>query len=187
MSGDEGEDGDDGDEGDSNDEDLDFGEDDYEDSEVDDEAVDKDIEKGDKKKTSTLTIKELEKIFTKATNGSTYALMRVSNIFAKFTNPEKKAESLDEENIYNNPKYYKKILKFCIKSLPEIFDLKLTSTDTKDNESSLSSLKEVLKKYLGTYSKMLKNSDSAIINYAYTYIGNILPLILLYKVSTINQ
>jgi hypothetical protein len=135
---------------------LDFGEDDY---------IESKSESEEKKK--PLTIDDLRKIMKKTYSGTTFALNKMISIFGKVTN--QKVDSLDDDNILNKSKVITKIIKFCIKSLPEVLLLKYNSLET----SEQSSTKGSIHRYLTILGKFLKNAEKGMISFLFKFIENI--------------
>lgn len=156
--------------------DLDFGEDDYiesEDEEEDSEGKGKGKVVKEKKETK-MTKSELSKILKKCMSGTPFALTKLIIIFAKITNPNQKIDSLDEDNALNKPKIIGKVIKFCIKNLPEILVLKYnTLTD--------SAVKNIIRRYLSALTRFLKNAESSMIALVFKYIENISSLVIGFK------
>jgi nucleolar complex protein 2 len=155
---------------------LDFGEDDYIESEDEDEEEKTKKHKEQKK----VTKDELKKLIKKTIAGNTFAMTKMIIIFSRITNTNN-MESLDEENALNKPKIINKITKFCIKNLPEILNLKSSSIASKNKKEPIGNLKGVIKRYLSVLTKYLKTAESPMISLMFKYIDNISELVLGYK------
>ena len=108
-------------------ENLDFGEEDYVESDEDSQIGQEDEEKVEK----ILTKREFKRIYLQATKGKPYALTKLVRIFAKLVNPDLKFDFVENENIMNNHKFYKKMIKIAIKVLPDLFNAKISSFQNK--------------------------------------------------------
>jgi hypothetical protein len=143
---------------------LDFGEEDY---------IESESESEEKKK--QLTLDDLKRIMKKTHSGTTFALNKFIAIFAKVTN--QKVDSLDDDNILNKSKVISKVIKFSIKSLPEILLLKYNSLDVNEKGN----IKGTIHRYLTLLSKFLKNAEKPMISFLFKYIDNISQLVILFK------
>lgn len=166
--------------------DLDFDEDDYIESEEEPDENGSDKGDAEEAKKSKLTKEELKKLLKKSLEGTPYALTKMVIIFNKIINPSQRNESLDEDNVLNKQAICSKILKFCIKDLPEILNLKLSSISqhgVKEETVSdkTSTVKNIVRRYLGTLAKFLKNADFSMTNLVFKYIENLASLVLSFK------
>lgn len=158
---------------------LDFGEDDYIESEDEDEEEKTKKPKEQKK----ITKDELKKLIKKTIAGNTFAITKIIIIFSRITN-QNNIESLDEDNALNKPKIINKITKFCIKNLPEILNLKsssIISKNKKRDQESNSNLKGLTKRYLSVLTRYIKTAESPMITLMFKYIDNISDLVLGFK------
>jgi nucleolar complex protein 2 len=147
---------------------LDFDEEDYIESES--EKSEEEVKK------KPLTIDELKRIMKKTYSGTTFALSKIISIFAKVTN--QKVDNLDEDDILNKSKVVAKIIKFSIKSLPEILLLKYNSLETNENKGSI---KGLIHRFLSSLAKFLKNAEKSMISFLFKYIDNISQLVVIFK------
>jgi nucleolar complex protein 2 len=160
---------------------LDFGEEDYVESE-NEEVQSGEEEKREKK----LTKVELKKLINKCGEGAPMAITKMIILFSKVTSTTQKLESLDEDNALNNPKIVQNLIKFCIKNLAEILALKLHSINAQGvKENSLSDkssvIKNLIKRYLAVLSKYIKSTENAMLAFIYKNMGTISELIFVYK------
>jgi len=155
---------------------LDFGEDDYIESEDEDEEEKQKKPKEHKK----ITKDELKKLIKKSLAGNTFAITKMIIIFSRITSTSNN-ESLDEENALNKPKIINKVTKFCIKNLPEILNLKSSSITLKNTKEPTGNFKGAIKRYLSVLTKYLKTAESPMISLMFKYIDNISELVLGYK------
>jgi nucleolar complex protein 2 len=146
---------------------LDFGEEDYIESEEDEE---------EKPKEKKVTKTELKKLIKKTLSGSAFAIRRMIIIFSKISNPNYSTESLDDDNALNKPKIINKVIRFCIKNIPDILQLKINSQD-----KDAGSLKSTLKRYLSVLTRYLKTAEPPRVALVFKYIDNISEIILSYK------
>ena len=159
---------------------LDFGEDDYIESESEEEPEEKSKKQKEQKK---ITKVELKKLIKKVIAGNSFAITKMIIIFSRITNTNT-IESLDEDNALNKPKIINKITKFCVKNLPEILNLKLSSSlvNYKKRESeSVGNLKGLTKRYLSVLTRYLKTAESPMISLMFKYIDNLSELVISYK------
>jgi nucleolar complex protein 2 len=160
---------------------LDFGEEDYVESE------DEDVQSGeDQKREKKLTKLELKKLINKCGEGAPMAITKMIILFSKITSNSQKLESLDEDNALNKPKIVQNLLKFCIKNLAEILVLKIHSINAQGvKENSLSDkssvIKNLIKRYLGVLTKYIKTTENAMLAFIYKNMGTISELIFVYK------
>lgn len=168
--------------------DLDFAEEDYieSDEELEEEEEGSQKDGAEETKKSKLTKEELKKLLKKSVEGTPYALTKMVIIFNKIINPSQRNESLDEDNVLNKQTVCSRVLKFCIKDLPEILSLKLSSISQhgvkeESVNSKTSTVKNIIRRYLGTLAKFLKSADFSMTNLVFKYIENIASLVLNFK------
>lgn len=149
---------------------LDFGPEDYIESEGEEEDEDKEP------KGLTITKEDLNKSIKSANSGNLMGINRLIILFAKITNPNQNIDSLDPKNVLNKVKYINQIIKFCIKDLPNIINLKAFTNNTFNIQS-----KPIIKRFITSYSKFLKHSEPNFITFAFKHIMNIVDLICLFK------
>ena len=100
---------------------LDFKEEDYIPSENEEE-------KEEKKKMKAMSKKELKKLMDKVSEGSEIYITKFLILTGKLTNPESEMNFVEgEENVLNQNKVINNIIKYFIKELPDILQLKINS------------------------------------------------------------
>lgn len=161
-------------------ENLDFGEDDYIESDEDSQVEPEEEEVKEK----ILTEKAFQKIYLQATKGKPYALTKLVQIFSKLINPEFKSDFNDTENIINSHSFYKKMIKIAVKTLPDLFNVKISSFQNKNDIPT--SIKQLIKRFLTKYSYFITYSEKGIINFIFKHIHKLTDLVLLFKVKYVK-
>ena len=119
---------------------LDFKEEDYIPSESE--------EKDEEKKTQSMTKKDLKKLMDKVSEGSEIYITKFLILVGKLTNPEKEMNlSEDTENVLNQNKVINNIIKYFIKELPDILQLKINTKNEDKNKSNNNLIKAIKNKY----------------------------------------
>jgi hypothetical protein len=155
---------------------LDYGEDDYVESEPEEEEGSVvEGEEQPQKKHKKLTKIELKRILKKSQDGVPFALTKLIIIFGRITAPSQKLDSLDEDDLLNKPKIVNKLLKFCIVKIPQILSLK------HNNKQEETQIKSLMKRYLSILSRLLKTAEYNLISIVFRDIEPISDLILLFK------
>ena len=117
---------------------LDFKEEDYIPSENEEE-------KEEKKKMKAMSKKELKKLMDKVSEGSEIYITKFLILTGKLTNPESEMNFVEgEENVLNQNKVINNIIKYFIKELPDILQLKINSKNEEKNKSN----NNLIKKYI---------------------------------------
>ena len=145
---------------------LDFKEEDYIPSESE--------EKEEKKKTKSLSKKELKKLMEKVSEGSEIYITKFLILTGEITNPNKEMNLEEgEENILNQNKVINNIIKFFIKELPDILQLKMNSKNEEKNKSN----NNLIKKYVSILTRYIKTCEQEMQNFIFYNIEKISPLI----------
>ena len=145
---------------------LDFKEEDYIPSE----------DEGDeeKEKMQSLSKKELKKLMDKVSEGSEIYITKFLILTGRLTNPDKEM-NLEEgkENVLNQNKVINNIIKYFIKELPDILQLKMNSKNEEKNKSNNS----LIKKYVSILVRYIKTCEQEMQNFIFYNIEKISPLI----------
>jgi nucleolar complex protein 2 len=162
---------------------LDFGEDDYIESEDEEE---KEYSETKVKREKKITKIELKKIIKKCKDGNPIGITKMIIIFTKITSPNYKTDSLDEDDIFNKPKIVQKLLKFCLRNLVEILVLKLHSITPsglkeKNLNQKTSVIKNLIRRYLSALCRYTKNTENQMLAYIFKNISSLSELIFEYK------
>jgi hypothetical protein len=158
-------------------ENLDFGEEDYVESDQDSQEEKEEEEKEEK----ILTKKEFKRIYLQATKGKSYGLSKLVSIFSKLVNPDLKFNFVDTTNLLNSHKFYKKIVKIAVKIIPDMFNAKISSYKSKNEIPS--SLKLLIKRFLTKYSFYVTYTEKGLVNFIFKYIHKLTDLVLLFNVN----
>ena len=145
---------------------LDFKEEDYIPSE----------DEGDeeKEKMQSLSKKELKKLMDKVSEGSEIYITKFLILTGKLTNPDKEMNLEEgEENVLNQNKVINNIIKYFIKELPDILQLKMNSKTEEKNKSNNS----LIKKYVSILVRYIKTCEQEMQNFIFYNIEKISPLI----------
>ena len=169
---------DDGDNVDHEPENLDFGEEDYVESDDDSQ-----IGQEEENKEKILTKRDFKRIYLQATKGKPYALTKMVRIFAKLVNPDLKFDFVENENIMNSHKFYKRMIKIAVKTLPDLFNAKISSFKNKSDIPN--SIKQLIKRFITKYSYFITYTEKGLINFIFKYIHKITDLVLLFKVRSL--
>ena len=145
---------------------LDFKEEDYIPSE----------DEGDeeKEKMQSLSKKELKKLMDKVSEGSEIYITKFLILTGRLTNPDKEMNLEEgEENVLNQNKVINNIIKYFIKELPDILQLKMNSKNEEKNKSNNS----LIKKYVSILVRYIKTCEQEMQNFIFYNIEKISPLI----------
>ena len=145
---------------------LDFKEEDYIPSE----------DEGDeeKEKMQSLSKKELKKLMDKVSEGSEIYITKFLILTGRLTNPDKEMNLEEgEENVLNQNKVINNIIKYFIKELPDILQLKMNSKNEEKNKSNNS----LIKKYVSILVRYIKTCELEMQNFIFYNIEKISPLI----------
>ena len=145
---------------------LDFKEEDYIPSE----------DEGDeeKEKMKSLSKKELKKLMDKVSEGSEIYITKFLILTGRLTNPDKEMNLEEgEENVLNQNKVINNIIKYFIKELPDILQLKMNSKNEEKNKSNNS----LIKKYVSILVRYIKTCEQEMQNFIFYNIEKISPLI----------
>ena len=145
---------------------LDFKEEDYIPSE----------DEGDeeKEKIQSLSKKELKKLMDKVSEGSEIYIAKFLILTGRLTNPDKEMNLEEgEENVLNQNKVINNIIKYFIKELPDILQLKMNSKNEEKNKSNNS----LIKKYVSILVRYIKTCEQEMQNFIFYNIEKISPLI----------
>ena len=146
--------------------DLDFKEEDYIPSD--------DEEKEEQEKMQSLSKKELKKLMDKVSEGSELYITKFLILTGKLTNPDKEMNLEEgEENVLNQNKVINNIIKYFIKDLPDILQLKMNSKNEEKNKANNS----LIKKYVSILIRYIKTCELEMQNYIFYNIEKISPLI----------
>ena len=145
---------------------LDFKEEDYIPSESE--------EKDEEKKTQSMTKKDLKKLMDKVSEGSEIYITKFLILVGKLTNPEKEMNlSEDTENVLNQNKVINNIIKYFIKELPDILQLKINTKNEDKNKSN----NNLIKRYVSLLIRYIKTCEQEMQNFIFFNIEKISPLI----------
>ena len=145
---------------------LDFKEEDYIPSESE--------EKEEKEKTKSLSKKELKKLMDKVSEGSDIYISKFLILTGEITNPNKEMNLEEgEENILNQNKVINNIIKYYIKELPDILQLKMNSKNEEKNKSN----NNLIKRYVSILVRYIKTCEQEMQNFIFYNIEKISPLI----------
>ena len=145
---------------------LDFKEEDYIPSESE--------EKDEEKKTQSMTKKDLKKLMDKVSEGSEIYITKFLILVGKLTNPEKEMNlSEDTENVLNQNKVINNIIKYFIKELPDILQLKINTKNEDKNKSN----NNLIKRYVSILIRYIKTCEQEMQNFIFFNIEKISPLI----------
>jgi len=146
--------------------DLDFKEEDYIPSD--------DEEKEEQEKMQSLSKKELKKLMDKVSEGSELYITKFLILTGKLTNPDKEMNLEEgEENVLNQNKVINNIIKYFIKDLPDILQLKMNSKNEDKNKSN----NNLIKKYVSILVRYIKTCEQEMQNFIFYNIEKISPLI----------
>ena len=146
--------------------DLDFKEEDYIPSD--------DEEKEEQEKMQSLSKKELKKLMDKVSEGSEIYITKFLILTGRLTNPDKEMNLEEgEENVLNQNKVINNIIKYFIKELPDILQLKMNSKNEEKNKSNNS----LIKKYVSILVRYIKTCEQEMQNFIFYNIEKISPLI----------
>jgi len=146
--------------------DLDFKEEDYIPSD--------DEEKEEQEKMQSLSKKELKKLMDKVSEGSELYITKFLILTGKLTNPDKEMNLEEgEENVLNQNKVINNIIKYFIKDLPNILQLKMNSKNEDKNKSN----NNLIKKYVSILVRYIKTCEQEMQNFIFYNIEKISPLI----------
>ena len=146
--------------------DLDFKEEDYIPSD--------DEEKEEQEKMQSLSKKELKKLMDKVSEGSELYITKFLILTGKLTNPDKEMNLEEgEENVLNQNKVINNIIKYFIKDLPDILQLKMNSKNEEKNKSN----NNLIKKYVSILVRYIKTCEQEMQNFIFYNIEKISPLI----------
>ena len=149
--------------------DLDFKEEDYIPSESDENE-----EKEENKKIKAMSKKELKKLMDKVNEGSELYITKFLILTGRLTNPNTEMNFEEsEENILNQNKVINNIIKYFIKDLPDILQLKINAKTEEKNKSNNS----LIKKYVSILVRYIKTCELEMQNYIFYNIEKISPLI----------
>lgn len=156
-----------------------------------------------KKKAKTVSKEELAKLLKNCLTGNNYYITKIIQLFNKINS--NKVETMDDEHVLNIPKYTNKLIKFFIKDLPDILAMKLTSANLmekpsnalklKSNEFALegeseaeefesggaANSKALVKRYLSSLSKYIKNAESSQRGFIFKNLSNCADLVILFS------
>ena len=146
---------------------LDFKEEDYIPSENEEE-------KEEKKKMKAMSKKELKKLMDKVSEGSEIYITKFLILTGKLTNPESEMNFVEgEENVLNQNKVINNIIKYFIKELPDILQLKINSKNEEKNKSN----NNLIKKYVSILIRYIKTCEQEMQNFIFYNIEKISPLV----------
>ena len=146
--------------------DLDFKEEDYVPSESE--------ENEEQKKIKSMSKKELTKLMNKVSEGSVLYISKFISLTGKLTNPNKEMNFEEgDENILNQNKVINNIIKYFIKELPDILQLKMNSKNEVQNKSN----NNLIKKYVSILVRYIKTCELEMQNFIFYNIEKISPLI----------
>ena len=149
---------------------LDFKEEDYIPSESE--------EKEEEKKMKSMSKKELTKLMNKVSEGSEIYITKFLILTGKITNPNKEMNfEEDDDNILNQNKVINNIIKYFIKDLPDILQLKMNSKNEDKNKSN----NNLIKKYVSILVRYIKTCELEMQNFIFYNIEKISPLIFLFN------
>ena len=149
---------------------LDFKEEDYIPSESE--------EKDEEKKMKSMNKKELTKLMNKVSEGSEIYITKFLILTGKITNPNKEMNfEEDDDNILNQNKVINNIIKYFIKDLPDILQLKMNSKNEDKNKSN----NNLIKKYVSILVRYIKTCELEMQNFIFYNIEKISPLIFLFN------
>ena len=149
---------------------LDFKEEDYIPSESE--------EKNEEKKMKSMNKKELTKLMNKVSEGSEIYITKFLILTGKITNPNKEMNfEEDDDNILNQNKVINNIIKYFIKDLPDILQLKMNSKNEDKNKSN----NNLIKKYVSILVRYIKTCELEMQNFIFYNIEKISPLIFLFN------
>ena len=132
---------------------LDFNEEDYIPSESEGNEGEK--------KTQFMSKKDLKKLMDKVNEGSEIYITKFLILVGRLTNPEKEMNlEEDKENVLNQNKVINNIIKYFIKELPDILQLKINSKNEDKNKSNNNLIKRyvsILIRYIKTCEQEMQN------------------------------
>ena len=144
---------------------LDFKEEDYIPSDSE--------EKEEKKKMKAMSTNELKKLMDKVNEGSEIYITKFLILTGKLTNPESEPNFEEGENVLNQNKVINNIIKYFIRELPDILQLKMNSKDEEKNKSNNS----LIKKYVSILIRYIKTCELEMQDFIFYNIEKISPLI----------
>ena len=148
---------------------LDFKEEDYIPSESEENE-----EKEESKKIKAMSKKELKKLMDKVNEGNELYITKFLILTGRLTNPNTEMNFEEsEENILNQNKVINNIIKYFIKDLPDILQLKMNSKNEEKNKANNS----LIKKYVSILIRYIKTCELEMQNYIFYNIEKISPLI----------
>ena len=145
---------------------LDFNEEDYIPSESEGNEGEK--------KTQFMSKKDLKKLMDKVNEGSEIYITKFLILVGRLTNPEKEMNlEEDKENVLNQNKVINNIIKYFIKELPDILQLKINSKNEDKNKSN----NNLIKRYVSILIRYIKTCEQEMQNFIFFNIEKISPLI----------
>ena len=145
---------------------LDFNEEDYIPSESEGNEGEK--------KTQFMSKKDLKKLMDKVKEGSEIYITKFLILVGRLTNPEKEMNlEEDKENVLNQNKVINNIIKYFIKELPDILQLKINSKNEDKNKSN----NNLIKRYVSILIRYIKTCEQEMQNFIFFNIEKISPLI----------
>ena len=145
---------------------LDFNEEDYIPSESEGNEGEK--------KTQFMSKKDLKKLMDKVNEGSEIYITKFLILVGRLTNPEKEMNlEEDKENVLNQNKVINNIIKYFIKELPDILQLKINSKNEDKNKSN----NNLIKRYISILVRYIKTCEQEMQNFIFFNIEKISPLI----------
>ena len=144
---------------------LDFKEEDYIPSDSE--------EKEEKKKMKAMTSHELKKLMDKVNEGNEIYITKFLILTGKLTNPESEPNFEEGENVLNQSKVINNIIKYFIRELPDILQLKMNSKDEEKNKSN----NNLIKKYVSILIRYIKTCELEMQDFIFYNIEKISPLI----------
>jgi len=144
---------------------LDFKEEDYIPSDSE--------EKEEKKKMKAMTTHELKKLMDKVNEGNEIYITKFLILTGKLTNPESEPNFEEGENVLNQSKVINNIIKYFIRELPDILQLKMNSKDEEKNKSN----NNLIKKYVSILIRYIKTCELEMQDFIFYNIEKISPLI----------